>query len=505
MLSPLEYTGVVTFGVVAVSVALFFASKSSKTLKGISTLPYLPSRLPLIGNMVALATNMDRYNEWLTEITVARDGKPFALHLFGRADVVYLSRPEHFEEVFKTQSSNFIKGDSVREMFDDLLGEDAVLINGERWQFHRKTLVNLISTRALRDHMTPIIQDKVTELLDVLRQLVNSEHSFDLYKLLQKLTLDIFAEIGFGCRLNLLTSKEEHSFGVAFDYANKLSSERVAKPTWLWKFQRFFNVGNERRLRENIHEMDKFIVDLITEAMEKIQSGKDKTAKNILTILLNTKKDITPKEVRDISLTGLEAGRNTTADTLAWLFHWLSQNPRVEDKLRGEIHKKLPGFRTSDRYTPSYEEIQDLPYLEATIREVLRLSPTVPAIPYHCAVDTVLDGIFIPAGTDIFLHLYATGRLTSVWGEDANCFIPERFLDKKTGKLLQDPPVNYSPFSAGPRICIGRNLAMLEMKMAVAAIVSQFKLTEEPGQEVRPILDLTLTMKNPLLVRATAM
>eukprot|EP00644_Phytophthora_capsici_P006474 jgi/Phyca11/118671/e_gw1.36.409.1 len=135
MLSPLEYTGVVTFGVVAVSVALFFASKSSKTLKGISTLPYLPSRFPLIGNMLALATNMDRYNEWLTEITVARDGQPFALHLFGRADVVYLSRPEHFEEVLKTQSSNFIKGDSVREMFDDLLGEDAVLINGERWQF----------------------------------------------------------------------------------------------------------------------------------------------------------------------------------------------------------------------------------------------------------------------------------------------------------------------------------------------------------------------------------
>ncbi|KAL3667667.1 hypothetical protein V7S43_007220 [Phytophthora oleae] len=427
--------------------------------------------------MVALANKMDRYNEWLTDNSVARDGKPFALHLFGRDDVLYISRPEHFEEVLKTQSGNFIKGDSVREMFDDLLGEDAVLINGERWQFHRKTLVNLISTRALRDHMTSIIQDKVTELLQVLQQTVNTDQPFDIYKLLQKLTLDIFAEIGFGCKLDLLTSEEEHSFGVAFDNANRLSSERLAKPTWLWKFQRFFNLRNERLLRDNINEMDKFIVDIIMEAMQKTQSGKDQTApKNIMTILLKTNKDITPKESQSTS----------------------------KRELRAEIHKALPGFRTSDSYTPSYEEIQGLQYLEATIREVLRLSPTVPVVPYHCAIDTVLDGIFIPAGTDVFLHLYATGRLTSVWGGDATSFVPERFLDNETGKLLQDPPANYSPFSAGPRICIGRNLAMLEMKMTVAAIVSQFKLTEVPGQDVRPILDLTLIMKNSLLVRATA-
>ncbi|KAL4102446.1 hypothetical protein PRIC1_006191 [Phytophthora ramorum] len=466
--------------------------------------PYLPTLVPLLGNTLELATNVGRFHEWVTGHSQQRDGKPFALRLLGKNDLVFIARPEHFEEVLKTQSRNFCKSDTTREVFDDFLGEDIVLLNGKRWQFHRKILASLITTRALREYMTPIIQENILRLQRTLKQWSETKGSVDFHKLVRHFTIDTFAEIGFGCKLDVLASGEEHPFEVAFNDANRISSERITSPTWIWKLKRWLNIGDERRLREAIEEMNELMMKLIFTAFGLLQAGADDNQQsahqNLISIIVSSEREITPTEVRDIALSGLEAGRNTTADTLSWLFHALSHNPRVETTLRAEIAAKLPKLEESDSYVPSFEEIQEVPYLEATIREVLRLYPTVPTVPYHCVNDTVLaDNTFIPAGTDVFLTLYAAGRLASVWGHNATEFSPERFIDEKTGKLCQDSP--YSAFSDGPRVCLGRNLAMLQLKIVAATIISRFHLSEDPEQDVQPILDLTIGMKDPLMMR----
>ncbi|GMF43713.1 unnamed protein product [Phytophthora fragariaefolia] len=359
--------------------------------------------------------------------------------------------------------------------------------------------------------MTPIVQQNVLRLQDVLKKASGTKESFDLSKLLQHFTIDTIAEIGFGCKLDTLTSGEVNPFEVAFDDANRISSQRFAMPPWVWKTMRWLNIGGERRLREAINEMNSLLMRLISGAMELAENGEESkegqtTNNNIVSIIVNRMKnsnqEITATEVRDISLAGLEGGRNTTADAMRWLFHALSHHPHVQKKLRAEIVAKLPKFRESESFVPSHEDIQELPYLEATILELLRLYPAVPCVPYHCGQDTVLaDSTFIRANTDIILSLYSAGRLTSIWGEDAAKFSPERFLDDNTGDLLKEPPAKYSAFSDGPRVCLGRNLAMLELKIVVATIVSRFRFVEEPGQDVRPSLDLSIGMKNPLMMR----
>ncbi|KAI9981036.1 hypothetical protein PInf_010390 [Phytophthora infestans] len=149
-------------------------------------------------------------------------------------------------------------------------------------------------------------------------------------KLLRQFTLDTTVEIVFGSKLNLLTSGKEHPFEIAFDAANHITGKRLSTPTWVWKPMRWLNIGSERRLRDAIGEMDELIVNLIMEAMEHIratEAGNQVTGKNIMTILLSSEQDIAPTLVRD----------------------WESES-----------------------YVPSYEEIQDLPYMEATIRETLQ-------------------------------------------------------------------------------------------------------------------------------------
>ncbi|KAG6615311.1 Cytochrome P450 86A2 [Phytophthora cinnamomi] len=512
MLPPLQLSGdssiawaLLAGGLVSVFVAASYAGTRFDSPDGAARVSYLPSWLPVVGNTVELATNVERFQEWVAERSLQRDGKPFALRLLGKNDVVYLARPEHFEEVLKTQSSNFNKSDSTREIFDDFLGEDIVLIYGKRWQFHRKILAGLFTTRALREYMTPIVQENVLLLQQILTKASKIHESFDASKLLQHFTMDTIAEIGFGYKLRSLTAGKVHPFEAAFDDANRISTERFTIPTWIWKLKRWLNVGSERRLREAIGETNDLLMKLISSAMERANNG-EAAKNNIVSLIVNRMKnsgqEITPTEVRDISLAGLEAGRNTTADGMRWLFHALSHNPRVQAKLRAETRAKLPKLGESETYVPSHEDVQELPYLEATILELLRLYPPVPSIPYHCARDTVFaDGTFIPANTDILLTLYSAGRLASVWGKDATKFSPERFLDEKTCELLKDPPAKYSAFSDGPRICLGRSLAMLELKVVVATVVGRFKLIEEPGQEARPILDLTIGMKNPLMLR----
>ncbi|KAL3662163.1 hypothetical protein V7S43_012963 [Phytophthora oleae] len=178
----------------------------------------------------------------------------------------------------------------------------------------------------------------------------------------------------------------------------------------------------------------------------------------------------------------------------------LHEHPRVEEKLRAELLQKLPKLATLE-YMPSLEELQDLPYLDAVINENLRLLPIFPYTSRQCIRDTVFpDGTFIPAGSVLGLPHYVMARLKSVWGENAAEFVPERFLDPKTGDVLDQPAAASAAFGAGPRICVGRRLATKEMKLLIACIVGRYHLDELPGQTVRYKLALSLTMKDPLMV-----
>ncbi|KAG7402215.1 hypothetical protein PHYBOEH_003474 [Phytophthora boehmeriae] len=480
-----------------------------KTPKDANRVPYLPSSVPFLGNTIEVAANTMRLLDWVAEHILERDGKPIALRLLGRNDLIYTANPEHFEQVLKTQSSNFGKGVLTRDVYSDFMGEGILLTNGDRWKYHRRVLVNLFSARALREFMTPVIQKNVQVLVGILSRASETTEPIDLYKLMNKFTFETFTEIGFGRQLGSLDSPHDHPFEQAFDQAHRISGKRFTAPGWLWRLKRWLNVGTERCLKDAMVVTNGFIMDTISSAVERRRvqkdSGEQHANKDVVSIVLDTMESsgqsVTPTDIRDIVFAGLIAGRDTTADGMSWLMHLLHQNPRVLNKLRQEISSALPNFASSDSYVPSMEDVQELPYLEATIRELLRLYPAAPTIPYNCTRDTVFpDGTFIPAGTAVFLALYTTARLESVWRPDAASFVPERFLDQDTGKLLPLSSTKFVPFSAGPRVCVGRNLALLEMKLVAATLVSRFQLEEVPGQNVTYSRGVSIGMKKPLLV-----
>ncbi|OWZ03333.1 hypothetical protein PHMEG_00024956 [Phytophthora megakarya] len=480
---------------------------NSNKLDNVHRVPYLPLT-PVLGNTLEVAANSARFQDWISDRCQERDGQPFAVKLLGNNDIVYTARPEHFEQVLKIQSSNFNKGATMHDVYSDFMGEGILLTNGDRWKYHRRVLVNLFSARALRDFMAPIIQKNIRILTEVLARAGESKEPIDIYKLMNKFTFETFTEIGFGRKLNSLASADAHPFELAFDDAHRISGNRFTTPAWLWKLKRWLNVGTERRLRESMVVVNEFLMNTISGTMDRrhLQHESKPRNKDIVSIILDTMETsgqtITPIDIRDIVFAGMIAGRDTTGDGLSWLMHMLHENPRVVKKLREEILTKLPKMAESESYVPSMEEVQELPYLEATVRELLRLIPSAPTIPYQCVKDTVFpDGTFIPASSGVMLSLYSAARLESVWGPDAASFVPERFLDKVTGDLMQMSSTPFLAFSAGPRVCVGRTLAMLELKLVTACLVGRFHLAEVDGQNVTYSRGVSIGMKYPLMMK----
>ncbi|CEG49610.1 cytochrome P450, putative [Plasmopara halstedii] len=480
-------------------------------------IPYLPGNHPILGHTFLLARNLDRFQDWLVETSIARDGKPFVLRQPGKNDWWFSARPKDFEQILKVHFDTFIKGSQVRELLDDFMGENIVIINGSRWKFQRKALVHLFTAKALREEMTPIVQKCALALQRVYAKAAKERSIVDVHRMMGRFTLEIFAEIEFGTQLGLLDSEIEHPFETAIDAANHISLERFAVPMWVWKIKRWLQIGSERELTHHMTIISTFVMDCISKAMARRNKRQqvaacgeplEPVAKDIVSILLDsqdwTNEPVKPQDVFNISLAGVLAGKDTTGDATSWLMHLLHENPRVEQKLRHELLTKLPRFIEEESYVPSLDELDAISYLKATIRESLRLKPPAPCVTQHCTRDTVFpDGTFIPKGMDTTLLYHASALLPSVWGPDAHEFKPERFLDEND-KLLVMPPLKFIAFSAGPRKCVGQQLALIEMKVVTACLLSRFHLTQVPGQDIRGTMGISLGMKNGMKVTVDA-
>ncbi|EGZ17528.1 hypothetical protein PHYSODRAFT_314852 [Phytophthora sojae] len=446
------------------------------------------------------------------------NAEPVLVRSIGVPDQLIVCTPEAFEDVLKLEFSNFPKGSYQCENLRDLLGDGIFAVDGEQWVHQRKTASNLFTMRALRDSMAFVIQRHAVVLYDILRQTSESNETLDLFKLLNRFTIEAFTEIGFGVHMGCLDSEEEHPFQKAFDHAQRALLLRFVRPGWFWELQKWLGVGAEGQLKNDIEVINKTVLDIVEKALAKRSSigsgieidGSASQGKDIVSLFLgdadSDTQQLDPMFLRNIVVNFLIAGRDTTAQTLSWFFLNLAKNPDVETAIRNEIAKKLPNIEGSEVNVShaTMQDVSQLVYLEAALKETLRLHPPVPMIPKYVVEDTTLsDGTFVKAGSLIVLATYVMARLPQVWGPDAEEFKPERWIDPSTGKLIVVSAYKFASFNAGPRMCLGMNLAMLEMKLVVAGLLSKFHVEVLNPEDVTYDLSLTLPLKGALNVKVS--
>ncbi|PLN77788.1 putative cytochrome P450 family protein [Aspergillus taichungensis] len=430
-------------------------------------------------------------------------------------DVIITCDPKNVQALLATQFKDFELGSSRRKSLHPLLGNGIFTTDGEHWSRSRALL---------RPQFT---RDQISDL-DLEERHV--QHAFrampvdpatgwtspiDIQTLFFRLTIDSATEFLFGESVNsqsaALDTDQPDSFSANFDRGQQIAGQRARLDKLHW----LANTKESRHVNAQVHAyVDRFVRVALDQQQQQQQSRKPgsptppKQHGLFLQQLAAATQD--PIELRSQLLNVLLAGRDTTASLLSWSILLLARHRDVCTKLRTAI---LAAFgpdtpnKTPTRIT--FTSLKDCHYLQAVLNEVLRLYPLVPNNRRTAVRDTTIprgggpDGsrpVYIRAGQQVLYSVFTMHRRVDLWGDDADVFRPERWLDRSSSHRVG---WEYLPFNGGPRICIGQQFALTEAGYVLVRLLQRFGAVEDvfPEREISYALNLTSAPGEGVTVR----
>ncbi|TMW65610.1 hypothetical protein Poli38472_008252 [Pythium oligandrum] len=496
----------------AIAAFAIHALRPMKDTSGFRELEKPDSTLPVIGNLLDAATRVDDLHDWFLEQSLCFEGRPWKFTVPGQGEKIVVTSPDAIEEVMSTQFENFGKGQFQTDLLSGLFGVAFGTTDGELWYHQRKAAVKFFSAKILDMFMCESIHKGMLRVHSEIESAISKNEEVNLKMLFQDFTLDTFVEMGLGVDLQSVGAKTRHPLHEAIEATSKIVFERFRRPVWLWKLENWMSVGKEGELRRHMSSVYSWMHDVIQQGVEqsimKKQGGEGPTKqsyKSILELFLDSPEGeaegFTKDHLVDFILNVVVAATDSTVDTLTWIFYAIHKHPGVEEKLREEMNKAFTGLSAGTYLT--MEHLKPLAYLEAVIKETLRLYPTGPLTFREALADTVICGdILVRKGQQVMTPQYAMGRNPAVWGPDAAEFRPERWIDSETGKVKPVSPFKFFSYSAGPRICPGMSLAMMELRIMVANLMHRYRFEMDPSNDGSYMMGVTLLMKQPLRVKA---
>ncbi|PKA48645.1 Cytochrome P450 86A1 [Apostasia shenzhenica] len=478
-----------------------------------------PRVWPLVGSLPGLITNRHRIHDWIAD-NLRSTGSAgtyqtsvLPLPFVRQGLVTVTANPRNIEHVLRTRFENYPKGPIWQSAFHDLLGRGIFNSDGDTWLLQRKTAALEFTTRTLRQAMArwanrsiknrlwPILSDNCTT--------TDNENNYgyssvDLQDLLLRLTFDNICGLTFGKDPETLSPElPENPFANAFDAATEATLQRLLFPGAFWRIKKALGLGSERSLSQSLKIVDRYMTEAIA---VRTEAPSDDLLSRFMKKRDGNGNAFPASVLQWIALNFVLAGRDTSSVALSWFFWTLMRRPDIERKVVDEITSVLrvtrgPHASLWMEEPLDFEELERLVYLKAALAETLRLYPSVPEDTKYVVEDDVLpDGTKVVAGSTITYSIYSAGRMESIWGDDCLEFKPERWL---SDSKQFDPPMDkyrFVAFNAGPRTCLGKELAYLQMKAIVAAVLLRHRLEPVQGHLVQQKMSLTLFMKNGLRV-----
>ncbi|KAI3927702.1 hypothetical protein MKW92_004830 [Papaver armeniacum] len=470
---------------------------------------------PIIGAIIELQMNLHRMHDWLTDYFV--ESKTFKVQL-PNITITFISEPANVEHVLKTNFHNYPKGEAFHELMEGFLGDGIFNSDGEMWRQQRKIASFEFASRNLRNFSTIVFREYALILSGILHQASICGKEIDMQELFMRMTLDSICKVGFGVEIGTLAHElpDDNRFAKAFECAISNVMLRFFNP--LWRIKRFFNVGSEALLAQSIQVIDEFTYNLIHKRKSELHkvaksndSDDNKVKHDILSRFIelseNPDNQLTDKSLRDVIINFVMAGARHNININLNIYKELIAFEENQDK--GMIGYELGNPKSfTEKVTQfasllNYDSIGKLSYLHATITETLRLFSAVPQDPKGVLEDDVLpDGTKVRAGGVVAYVPYAMGRMVYNWGPDATSFNPDRWFNKD-GLFQSESPFKFTAFQAGPRTCLGKDSAYLQMKMTLAILCRFFNFHLIPNHPVNYKMMTTLTMEHGLKLTIT--
>ncbi len=372
---------------------------------------------------------------------------------FGKGELIMVCQPDLAYEVLVKQNRNFVKlgADGQTPGLQRILGA-GLLTNPdyESWFSHRQIIQPFFQRHALERFAGAMVRAS--------ERLIESWHDgepINLTKAMHKVTLELIFELVFS-----LYPEEAKAYPIQVPLSLASAKTSTVRRAAALLDDNIYALIKKRKLE---HENGKEISDLLDLLLKAEDTGGNK---------------MSDKELRDELLTVFAAGHETTANTLIWALMGLSSNREAKEKLERELRVQSQSL--------SLESLKRLPYLQAVVKETLRLYPTIPFAPRVSLKDTELGGFFVPKGSRLFVSIYSIHRHETYW-ENPLAFLPERFLDKGIQAA-------YMPFGLGERVCLGQHLATLETQILLASLLKHCSFDLE-HKEITPRVSISLQPK----------
>lgn len=479
---------------------LFLArNRHNSRLNNSRRLPPGPHGWPVVGNMFDLGQVP---HETLAGLR-SKHGPVVSLRLGAVTTVVVLSA-EAAEEIFKNHDLSFAGRTITEAMRACSFNQSSMALGqyGPYWRMLRRLCTTeLFSNKCLNETLA-VRRKSVDNMVGWIKEEAKQTGRIDVAHFVFTTVFNLVGNLMFSRDLLGPQSKE----GAEFFRASSKMTEWSGTPN-VADFFPFLKWLDPQRIRANMERDLGHALDIascyIKERTEnqKIDKGKDR--KDFLDALLElkgeTKDGSTNFSDKDVKIMILEiflAATDTTTSTIEWAMAELLHKPELMNKVRGELDQVVGQNRKVEE-----SDMEGLPYLQAVVKETLRLHPPIPfLIPRRAVKETEFMGYSIPVDTQVLVHAWAIGRDPDVW-KDPLSFNPERFLDSNID--FKGHHFQLIPFGAGRRICAGLPLADRMLHLVLGSLLHCFEWhlvgdTRPDTMDMGERMGITLKMAVPL-------
>ncbi|KAL7152797.1 hypothetical protein ABFS83_04G122800 [Erythranthe nasuta] len=432
-------------------------------------------KLPLLSNAACLISfykNRRRLLSWYTDLLSESATQTIVVHRLWAPRTIVTANPDNVEYILKTNFPNFPKGKPFTELLGDFLGVGIFNVDGDKWSVQRKLASHEFSAKSLREFVVKVLEDEVSKrLIPILENAAENGRVLDMQEVLRRFAFDTICHVSLGidpCCLDF--SRAPPPLAAAFDAASEISAMRAAAPvSAVWRLKRVLNLGSERELKEAVKLVRGCVDEMISERIKNGGGGGGGSGGgDLLSRFLGA--GLEDEMVRDMVISFLMAGRDTTSSAVTWLLWLLSGHRGIEKRAVEEIAS------IGDTQKLGFDDLKEMNFIQACLCESMRLYPPVVWDSKHAAEDDVLpDGTPVSRGDRVTYFQYGMGRMEELWGSDRLEFRPDRWLDR-AGAVKKVSPYKYPVFQAGPRVCLGKEMAFIQMKYVVASVLSRFEL-----------------------------
>lgn len=443
-----------------------------------------PRGVPLVGN--ALELRPDRLHLVL-EAWCRAHGPVFRVRA-GTRRMVVVADAKLQGEVLRARPDTYRRVRTIETLLTELGIEGVFSAEGAAWKPQRKLAMEALAPKNLRTFYPSLVQ-----VADRLRTrwtaAARSGRTLDLLDEFRRVTVDVTTRLVFGHDLNTLGSEQKDPLSLLLEPLFPALNRRLSALVPYWRFVR---LPADRALDSTMQRLFVWVQARVQQARDALTAHPERTEHptNFLEAMLVAKDDrgvgFSDTVITGNALTMLVAGEDTTANTLAWAVHHLSDDPRVQDELRHEAASLFV-----DGAPPDLEAAGALLYAGAVAQETMRLRPVAPLLFLEPTRDVVLGELDLPQGTTVILLTRAPAVRDDVM--DADRFVPERWLQATPAARRFDTALAI-PFGSGPRICPGRSLALLEMRVVLATLYQHFDIERAvPRDAVREHFAFSMT------------